>query len=71
MHDVLHVVTAEWQQQTEEQKQRTEQLILDTSAREAELLLRNQELTQQVHSLLFQPLHDITVTRQDTCHVLQ
>ena len=39
---------AEWRQQTEDQKKRTEQVILDTSAREAELLLRNRELTQEV-----------------------
>lgn len=39
---------AEWQQQTLEHKKRTDQLILDTSAREAELLLRNSELTQEV-----------------------
>lgn len=39
---------AEWRQQTVDQKKRTEQVILDTSAREAELLLRNRELTQEV-----------------------
>ena len=31
-----------------EQQNRTEQLILDTSKREAELLLRNSELTHEV-----------------------
>lgn len=39
---------AEWQQQTLEHQKRIDQLILDTSAREAELLLRNSELTQEV-----------------------
>ncbi|KAL0022870.1 hypothetical protein WJX77_001841 [Trebouxia sp. C0004] len=38
----------DWRQQTEDQKRRTEQVILDTSAREAELLLRNSELTQEL-----------------------
>lgn len=47
---------AEWRQQTEDQKQRTEQLILDTSAREAELLLKNSELTQEVIMLRLTPL---------------
>ena len=42
---------AEWRQQTEDHKKRTERLILDTSAREAELLLRNSELTQEVSLL--------------------
>ena len=31
-----------------EQRNRTEQVILDTSKREAELLLRNNELTHEV-----------------------
>ncbi|KAL0022501.1 hypothetical protein WJX79_002808 [Trebouxia sp. C0005] len=38
----------DWRRQTEDQKKRTEQVILDTSAREAELLLRNRELTQEL-----------------------
>ncbi len=49
LHEAAHVwCDAEWRQQTEDQKKRTEQVILDTSAREAELLLRNRELTQEV-----------------------
>lgn len=42
---------ADWRQQTQDQQKRTERLILDTSAREAELLLRNSELTQEVSLL--------------------
>ena len=49
---VRHICgAAEWRQQTEDHKKRTERLILDTSAREAELLLRNSELTQEVSLL--------------------
>ena len=54
---------AEWQQQTEDHKKRTERLILDTSAREAELLLRNSELTQQVCLVPFQACD----TRHEFC----
>ena len=42
----------EWRQHSGDQKKRTEQLTLDTSAREAELLLRNRELSQQVSLML-------------------
>lgn len=49
----------EWREQSEEQKKRTEQLILDTSAREAELLLRNRELSQQASLLLRQACDSI------------
>lgn len=49
LHEADHVwYAADWRRQTEDQKKRTEQVILDTSAREAELLLRNRELTQEV-----------------------
>lgn len=52
---------AEWRQQSEDQRKRTEQHILDTSAREAELLLRNRELSQQV-SLQLSQGYQTTVT---------
>lgn len=39
---------ADQQQLLEEHQSRTEQLILDTSKREAELLLTNSELSQEV-----------------------
>lgn len=58
------------QQLMEEHRGRTDQLIMDTSKREAELLLRNSELTQEVCTLtpVLQPTDLTSPESTDQCH---
>lgn len=48
----LLICFAGQQEEMQEHRQRTEQVIRDTSKREAELLLRNSELLQEVRWIL-------------------